>query len=78
MESSVNSFELTVSKLLNNIESTLELIRKNMLTYDPELNIGDIDLDDNALEDLMYGKNVKVLLQDMDLIKWEEDLDSRP
>ena len=40
MESSVNSFELTVSKLLNNIESTLELIRKNMLTYDPELNIG--------------------------------------
>ena len=34
-----------------------------MLTYDPELNIGDIDLDDNALEDLMYGKNVKVLLR---------------
>ena len=41
-----------------------------MLTYDPDLNIGDIDLDDNALDDLMYGKNVKVLLQDMDLIKW--------
>lgn len=76
MESSVNSFELTVSKLLSNIENTLELIRKNMLVYDPELNIGDIDLDDNALEDLMYGKNVKVLLQDMDLIKWEEDLES--
>ena len=38
--------------------------------------MGDIDLDDNALEDLMYGKNVKVLLQDMDLIKWEEDLDA--
>ena len=75
MESSVNSFELTVSKLLGNIESTLELIHKNMLTFDPALNIGDIDLDDNAMEDLLYGKNVKVLLQDMDLIKWEQDLE---
>lgn len=75
MESSVNSFDLTVTKVLANIESTLQLIEKNMLTYDPELQIGGIDLDDNELDDLLYGKNVKVLLQDMDLIKWQQDLE---
>lgn len=75
MESSVNSFEMTVTKILATVESTLQLIVKNMLTYDPELQIGEIDLDDNELDDLMFGKNVKVLLQDMDLIKWQQDLE---
>ena len=75
MESSVNSFALTVTKILTNIETTLQLIDKNRLVFDPELQIGDIDLDDNELDDLMFGKNVKVLLQDMDLIKWQQDLE---
>jgi hypothetical protein len=75
MESSVNSFGLTVGKILANVESTLQLIEKNLLVYDPELQIGDIDLDDNELDDLMFGKNVKILLQDMDLIKWQQDLE---
>lgn len=75
MESSVNSFDLTVTKILANIEATLDLIEKNMFSYDPELQIGGIDLDDSELDDLMFGKNVKVLLQDMDLIKWAQDLE---
>lgn len=75
MESSVNSFGLTVAKILANVESTLELIKKNVLVYDAELQINGIDLDDNELDDLMFGKNVKILLQDMDLIKWQQDLE---
>lgn len=75
MESSVNSFGLTVTKILSSVESTLQLIEKNLLVYDPELQIGGIDLDDNELDDLMFGKNVKVLLQDMDLIRWQQDLE---
>jgi len=43
--------------------------------YDPSLNIDDIDLDDNQLEDLLIGNKVKVLLQDMDLLKWAQDLE---
>ena len=38
------------------------------------MDINDIDIDDAELENIMFGNNVKVLLQDMDLIKWEQDL----
>jgi len=75
MESSIYSFALTVEKLLNNVERLLELIEEKGTNYDPSLNIDEIDLDDNQLEDLLIGNKVKVLLQDMDLVKWAQDLE---
>jgi ERCC4-related helicase len=75
MESSIHSFGLTVTKLLNNVNRLLELINRKGTNYDPSLNIDDIDLDDNQLEDLLIGNKVKVLLQDMDLLKWTQDLE---
>ena len=39
----------------------------------PALQIEDIDFDEED-EDTFFGNNVKVLLQDMDLIKWRQDL----
>ena len=74
MESSIHSFALTVEKLLNNADGLIELIEKKGSDYDPSLDIGEIDLDDNQLEDLLIGNKVRVLLQDMDLVKWEQDL----
>lgn len=72
MESSINSFALTVENILYKIDKTLEAIEQRQLDYDAEMDISDID--DPEYENLMFGNNVKVLLQDMDLIKWKQDL----
>lgn len=74
MESSINSFALTVENILYKIDKTLEAIEQHQLDYDAEMDISDIDIDDPEYENLMFGNNVKVLLQDMDLIKWKQDL----
>jgi len=74
MESSINSFALTVENILYKIDKTLEAIEQSRLDYDAEMDISDIDIDDPEYDNLMFGNNVKVLLQDMDLIKWQQDL----
>lgn len=74
MESSIFSFALTVEKIVGKIESTIDVINNKQFQYDPDMNIEDIDLDDNEFDNLMFGNNVKVLLQDMDLIKWRQAL----
>lgn len=77
MESSINSFVLTVEKIANRISSTLEIIAKHEGEYHGELNIEELDFDEDGLDidDLVFGSKVKVLLQDMDLIKWRQDLE---
>lgn len=74
MESSIHSFALTVENILYKIDKTLEAIEQSRLDYDAEMDISDIDIDDPEYDNLMFGNNVKVLLQDMDLIKWQQDL----
>jgi hypothetical protein len=74
MESSINSFALTVENILHKIDKTLESIEERQFDYDAEMDINHIDIDDTEYENLMFGNNVKVLLQDMDLIKWQQDL----
>lgn len=75
MESSIYSFGMTVSKLLKEIDKLLDKIEKKGLNYDPELSIIDMDFEDEQIEDLLIGNKVKVLLQDMDLIKWKQHLE---
>lgn len=75
MESSIHSFALTVSKILEQIDHALICIRDRRFDYDPELDIGEIDMENETqYDDLLFGNKVKVLLQDLDLIKWEQDL----
>lgn len=76
MESSIKAFAITVENILTKIENALDTIEKGKKDYDAEenININDIDIDDTEYESLMFGNNVKVLLQDMDLIKWSQDL----
>ena len=76
MESSINSFALTANKIMHKINDALESIEKSQFDYDPERDINEIDFDDPELEGLLFGNNVKVLLQDMDLIKWKQDLEA--
>jgi hypothetical protein len=39
-----------------------------------ELDIDDVDIDDPAFESLLVGRKVKVLLQDVDRVRWRQDL----
>lgn len=73
MESSIHSFKLTIEKLLFKINKTLEKI-DNISEYNEDMDISLIDPEEDEYDELMFGKKTKVLLQDMDLIKWKQDL----
>ena len=77
MESSIHSFVLTVEKISQRISTTLEIIGRHEGEYHAEMNIEELDFDEDGLDtqDLVFGSKVKVLLQDMDLIKWRQDLE---
>jgi SNF2 family DNA or RNA helicase len=75
MESSIHSFGLTVSRLLESINTALKKIDNNEQFTDPDINILNIDIDDDTVGDLLIGNKVKVLLQDMDLVKWRQCLE---
>lgn len=73
MESSIHSFKLTIEKLLFKINKTLEKI-DNISEYKEDIDISLIDPEEDEYDKFMFGKKTKVLLQDMDLIKWKQDL----
>lgn len=73
LESSIHSFRLTLSKLLYQIDFLLDKIA-NQREFFNEVDIQDFDFDDDQLSDLFIGGKVRVLLQDMDLVKFREYL----
>ena len=74
MESSINSFAMTVEKLLNQVMQLLERIETHEAGAVEEQSIEDIDVDSSEFEALAVGNKVKVLIQDMDLLLWKQDL----
>jgi hypothetical protein len=76
LESSIHSFKLTVEKIIHLIDTNLKQIEEhNIGTIENEINITDIDIDDTELEDLLVGGKTKVLIQDIDIIRWKQDLE---
>jgi hypothetical protein len=73
MESAVSSFTLTVQRQLRDVEATLAHIESHTDELE-EIDIADVDIDDPAFEALLVGRKVKVLLGDVDLIRWKQDL----
>ena len=73
MESSVASFALTVQRQLADVETLLTRIEEQDGELE-ELDIADIDIEDAAFESLLVGRKVKVLLQDVDPVRWRQDL----
>ena len=73
MESAVSSFTLTVQRQLKDVETTLAHIEEHADDVE-EIDIADVDIDDPAFETLLVGRKVKVLLSDVDLIRWKQDL----
>jgi SNF2 family DNA or RNA helicase len=75
LESSIHSFQLTVERLINLVEANLKQIEQHKSgSIDLNINITDIDLDDTELEDMLVGGKTKVLIQDIDIIRWRQDL----
>ena len=75
MESSINSFGQTVGKVHDKIQATLEQIDRHENSEFEELSIEDIQIDDPMLEDYLIGNKTKILIQDMDLVRWKQDLE---
>jgi len=73
LESSVHSFKLTVQRQLRDVEAMLHRIDAHDEDVE-EPDIEDVDIDDPAFESLLVGRKVKVLLSDVDLVRWRQDL----
>ncbi len=73
MESAVTSFALTIERQLKDVERILGRIADHDESIE-ELDIADIDIDDPTFESLLAGRKVKVLLKDVDVVRWQQDL----
>lgn len=73
MESSVASFALTIKRQLADVENLIEKIDAHDDSIE-EISIDDVDIEDPAFEALLVGRKVKVLLHDVDRVRWRQDL----
>ena len=73
MESAVTSFALTVERQLRDVSATLARIETQAAELET-MDITDVDIEDPAFESLLVGRKVKVLLQDVDLVRWRQDV----
>ena len=71
MESSVNSFRLTLSRIEALISNTIAKIDAGEASVD-DYEIEDLDIDD--AEATVGGKKSKILISDMDTVSWKRDL----
>jgi len=74
MESSINSFSLTLNRLLGNVRTIIKRIDSHDESEVEELHIEEIDTDDVDYAPYLMGKKVKVLLKDVDRIRWKQEL----
>lgn len=75
MESSINSFAITLGKLLAEVEGLLEKLESHSAGDIDELGIEDIETDAPEFDDYLIGRKVKVLIKDMDEHRWRQDLE---
>lgn len=73
MESAVPSFVVSVERLLQDVESMLQRVEAHSLEIE-ELDLESLELDDPMFESLVVGNKIKVLLSDVDLVRWKQDL----
>ncbi len=73
MESSVVSFALTLKRQLAGVDALLARIEAHEDSVE-ELAIDEVEIDDPTYESLLVGRKVKVLLQDVDRVRWRQDL----
>lgn len=74
MESSIHAFALTVEKLLGGVRELQARLDDHDATAIEEWGIEDIEVEDAAFDPYLVGNKVKVLIQDVDRIRWRQEL----
>ena len=75
MESSISSFALTLEKLLTAVNLLIQKIETHEDSSIDELNIEDIEIEAEEFDAYLIGRKVKVLIQDIDAIRWKQELE---
>lgn len=80
IESSVDSFRITINGILNQINHTIKILSNNDIEAYSGLNFEtqdeNFDWEANwGEEDKLIGKNVKIHIADLDRRQWKEDLE---
>lgn len=76
MESSIHSFTMTLSKLLDEVNVLLQKIADHQNSDSvEEFDIEAIEVEDDVFSPFVVGKKVKVLIQDMDTVRWKQELE---
>ena len=75
MESSINSFSLTLIKLIETNQNIIDLINNHSNSSYEEASIIDVDIENDAYASQLIGNKVKVLISDVDKIRWKQDLE---
>lgn len=76
MESSISSFTITLDKLVGEVNGLIQKIadHDNNAVVE-EFDIKEIEIEDDVFSPFVVGKKVKVLIQDMDTIRWKQELE---
>lgn len=79
LESSVNSFQLTLQRIKALITNTIDAINRFEKYGDADIdmyeaNDNDLDIDDGNTDFFSVGKKVKIELADMDYVTWHTEL----
>ena len=76
LESSIDSFGKSLMNLSDVNNSLIQKVNSHGNINFEELDIDKIDTDDPELEDYLIGNSkTKVLMQDIDLVRWQQDLE---
>ena len=75
MESSINSFGLTLEKLLDAVTGLLTRLDNHDSSDIEDWGIEDVEIDDPEFDIFLIGNKVKVLIRDMDEVRWRQDLE---
>ena len=73
LESSVNSFRLTLKRIKEQIDETIDKIEYHQGAYNI-VDVYDLDMTDEEDDLFVGGKKTKIDLGDMDTLRWRRDL----
>lgn len=74
MESSIHSFYLSIKSLFDQVNDMLYKIEHIDKYAEEDISIDDVDIEDDD-SDALIGNKVKVLLKDIKLVEWKQDLE---
>ena len=75
MESSINSFALTLARLLEKVRDIINRIDSYEESEIEELSIEEVEIDDDDFAPYLIGNKIKVLIQDVDRVRWKQELE---